>query len=185
MTGSSDGPVPGTDPVPRPANPLDDPAFVAGLRPIPSGPVAASGQWPAADLTGVGLDGLPLAIGIVGHPGPLLLCFLQTHCAGCEEFWRGVADPPGSDWPDGLSVVVVTRGPGSVDRSEVARLVGGAAVPVVMSDRAWADYRITGYPFFVLVDPALRTVVGETVGFGWTDVQSMVRSAVRASTDDR
>jgi hypothetical protein len=50
----------------------------------------------------------------------------------------------------------------------------GAGVPLVMSDAAWADYRVTGYPFFVLVDAAHGTVVGETVGFGWSDVRSMI-----------
>ncbi len=163
-------------------NPLDDLAFVAGLRPIPTGPVRASERWTAADLIGLGLDGRPLEVRIGGHPGALLLCFLQTHCDGCGEFWRGVGAPPGSDWPDPISLVVVTRGPDSVDRSEVARLADGTGtVPVVMSDQAWADYRVTGYPFFVLVDPVPGTVVGETVGFGWADVQAMVR----ASTDAR
>jgi hypothetical protein len=180
----SDGPDPQSPKaaagLPGRANPLDDPQFVAGLRPIPTGPPAASEQWPAADLTGQGLDGHRLVVRIDGQPGPLLLCFLQTHCDGCEEFWRGVGDPPGSDWPDPLSWAVVTRGPDSVDRSEVTRLAAGAvtrAVPVVMGERAWADYRVTGYPFFVLVDPTHGTVVGETVGFGWPDVEAMVRMA--------
>jgi hypothetical protein len=36
---------------------------------------------------------------------------------------------------------------------------------------------VTGYPFFVLVDAPNRTVVGETVGFGWSDVISMIGAA--------
>ena len=55
--------------------------------------------------------------------------------------------------------------------------------PVVMSDDAWSDYRVLGYPFFVLVEPATLTVVGETVGFGWSDVVSMIRSAGSAGSD--
>jgi hypothetical protein len=50
-------------------------------------------------------------------------------------------------------------------------------VPVVMSDRAWVDYQVMGYPFFVLVDPDSRSVIGETVGFGWADVVSMIRTS--------
>ena len=81
-------------------------------------------------------------------------------------------------------MVGVTRGADTVDRSEVAALAAGprerAGSPVVvMSDRAWADYRVTGYPFFVLVDPAAGRVVGETVGFGWSDVRVMVQQATR------
>jgi hypothetical protein len=51
------------------------------------------------------------------------------------------------------------------------------SVPVVMTDAAWSDYRVTGYPFLVLVDPETRTVIGETVGFGWSDVHAMIRAA--------
>ena len=41
---------------------------------------------------------------------------------------------------------------------------------VVMSDSAWADYRVTGYPFLVLIDPPGRRILAETVGFDWADV---------------
>ena len=110
----------------------------------------------------------------------MLLCFLQTQCDGCDEFWRGLGGLPDAGWPEGLSVVAVTKGPGTVDRSEVVRVAAAAGqVPVVMSDRAWADYRVTGYPFFVLVDPSAGTVVGETVGFGWSDVHAMIRAVSR------
>ncbi len=46
-----------------------------------------------------------------------------------------------------------------------------------MSDTAWAEYRVSGYPFFVLVDPAARKVVGETVAFGMDDVLALLRGA--------
>ena len=114
---------------------------------------------------------------IGSYRGPLLLCFLHVRCDGCEEFWRGLATGTEPGWPDALSAVAVTKGPDSVDRAEVARAATGvAAVPVVMSDRAWTDYRVTSYPFFALVDPVLGSVVGETVGFGWPEVLSMVRA---------
>ncbi len=170
------GPGPGA---PLGASPLSDPAFVAGLRPIPSGPLLPAEQWPAADLVGEDPAGRPVELRIHDRSGPVLLCFLQTRCDGCAEFWAGLGDLPGDDWPDDLTVVGVTRGTDTVDRSEVARLAVGAgertrAPAVVMSDRAWADYRVTGYPFFVLVDPALGRVVGEAVGFGWSDIRAMV-----------
>lgn len=182
-------PVPGqataiTEPEASPVHPLADPAFLAGLRPIPTGPLVPSEQRPAVDLEGEDPTGDPVEIRIATRAGPVLLCFLQTRCDGCEEFWRGLGAPPGSGWPDGLSLVAVTHGPDTVDRSEVARLSAGTGtVPVVMSDRAWDDYRITGYPFFVLVDPGPSLVVGETVGFGWSDVRAMVEAAVVAGED--
>ena len=62
--------------------------------------------------------------------------------------------------------------------AEVEAASGGlGSVPVVMTDAAWSDYRVTGYPFLVLVDPETRRVIGETVGFGWADVHAMIRAA--------
>jgi hypothetical protein len=146
---------------------------VAGLRPIPSGPLAGDERPAAQDIVGEGPTGRPVEVRLGSLGGPLLLCFLHIRCDGCQEFWSGLAECRRS-----LSVVAVTKGAGSVDRDEVARAAAEATdVPVVMSDGAWADYRVSGYPFFVLVDPTTRTVVGETVGFGWPDVHSMIRSA--------
>ena len=53
---------------------------------------------------------------------------------------------------------------------------GYGEVPVVMGDQAWTDYRVPTYPFFVVVDVPSRTIIGETVGLGWDDVISMIRS---------
>lgn len=164
-------PVPGGQ-VERP-NPLSDPAFRAGLRPIPSGPVEASGRRPAPAITGVDPAGDPVEVDVPGAGAPILLCFLHVRCDGCDEFWRGLRDVGPAGHPLGVDPVVVTRGPGSVDLAEVGRVAQGISLaPVVMSDRAWEDYRVTGYPFFVLVDDG--SITGETVGFGWEDVRSMI-----------
>ncbi len=166
-------------------NPLDDPVFVAGLRPIPSGSPSGSVSRPASDLAGVSPGGDRVEVVLAHLEGPVLLCFLHIRCDGCDQFWRGLADdvsaqPPGSsELPDTVTAVVVTKGPGSVDRVEVARVASGVTRTVVMSDQAWADYRVSAYPFFVLVDPGSMSVVGETVGFGWSDVRSMIRAGGR------
>ena len=86
-------------------------------------------------------------------------------------------DASAPELPADVSVVVVTKGPGSVDPAEVERAALGVdRVPVVMSDQAWDDYRVLGYPFFVLIDSRDGKVIGETVGFGWSDVASMVEA---------
>lgn len=167
----------------RPSSRLTDPSFAAGIRPIP---VGQAERHPAANVCGVAPDGAPVSVtlargGHVPSGGPsdrLLLAFLHVHCDGCEEYWRGFADPGRIGVPDGVSLAVVTKGPGSVAPDAVAHAAAGIdAVPVVMSDQAWSDYRVLGYPFFVLVELAGGTVVGETVGFGWADVLGMVASA--------
>jgi hypothetical protein len=72
---------------------------------------------------------------------------------------------------------IVTRGPESVDLGAVQQAAAGVLeVPVIMSEQAWIDYQVLGYPFFVMVDRESHAVVGETVGFGWADVNSMIRS---------
>jgi hypothetical protein len=163
---------------PAPGGPLSDPAFVAGLRPIPSGSATGQPSWPASDLKGTRPDGSSIEIRIADAGHPILLVFLNTRCDGCDEFWRGLGSPDGTALPGSVSAVVVTRGPAVLSAAEVEAASGGlGSVPVVMTDAAWSDYRVTGYPFLVLVDPGTRTVIGETVGFGWSDVHAMIRAA--------
>jgi hypothetical protein len=165
-------------PVERRGEPLDDPAFLAGLRPIPAGSPGTPAPWSAADIVGVSPSGDPMEIRIDGGAGHLLLAFLNTDCDGCEEFWRGFRDPDALGLPFGVSSIVITKGPGSLSSAEVALSANGIErVPVVMSDQAWIDYRVLGYPFFVLVDVVLNQVVGETVGLGWDDVIAMTGTA--------
>lgn len=139
---------------------------------------------PAGDLVGVAPDGSPVEVRCTaraGSPGdrrPLLVAFLHTRCDGCDEFWRGLVDSPAGQLPGSVDAAIVTKGPGTVAADEVRALsTGTASVPVVMSDRAWSDYRVLGYPFFALVDRVDGVVVGETVGFGWRDVISMISAA--------
>jgi len=157
---------------------MSDPAFVAGLRPIPSGPLEPGPPVPAGDISGVDPFGQPVDLRIADFTQPVLLAFLHIHCDGCQEFWRGFRDDSTSDLPPSVSAVVLTKGPESVPPDEVRQAADGVTrIPVIMGDQAWAEYRVTSYPFFVLVDPGTGTVVGETVGFGWSDVISMVRSS--------
>jgi hypothetical protein len=157
---------------------MSDSAFVAGLRPIPPGPLESGAPLPASDISGVDPFGRPVDLRIADFTRPVLLAFLHIHCDGCQEFWRGFRHDSNSDLPPSVSAVVLTKGPESVSTDEVRQAANGVTrVAVIMGDQAWADYRVTGYPFFVLVDPTTGTVAGETVGFGWSDVISMVRSS--------
>ncbi|MGH9097423.1 MAG: hypothetical protein ACRDWB_08365 [Acidimicrobiales bacterium] len=146
---------------------------MSGLRPIPTGSEDIPAPWPASDIRGVSPSGDAIEIRLAHREGRLLLAFLNTDCDGCEEFWRGSQDPDAAGIPAGTSVVVITKGPESLSPDEVGTSAAGIRVPVVMGDQAWADYRVLGYPFFVLVDRASKLVVGETVGLGWDDVLSM------------
>jgi hypothetical protein len=160
-----------------PPSPLSDPAFVAGLRPVASGVPGEAPDWPAADLEGVRPDGTPVVIGLDGMDRPLLLVFLASRCDGCAAFWEGLS--AGTDpCLDEVVTVVVTKGPDGVDITDLAARGAGFTGEVVMGPRAWADYRVTGYPFLVLVDPTTRRILAETVGFGWSDVSATVRAGL-------
>jgi hypothetical protein len=169
----------GPGPPARPTGPWADPGFVAGIRPIPSGVPGAPSPWPAVDVLGVGPHGRPVEVLLDQCDGHVLLAFLATQCPGCGEFWREMGGAGPAGLPAGVARIIVTRGPGTVSPDEVSDLVaGGGGAPVVMSDQAWADYRVHGYPFFVLVEVGSHTVIGETVGFGWSDITSMVAHAL-------
>lgn len=158
------------------SNPMSDPDFVAGLRAIPTGAPGEAPTWPAGDLHGVRPDGSPVTVSLDAIDRPLLLLFLAVECDGCDSFWRGLSGAGPEELPADVVPVAVTRGPDAVDAAEVAARAGGFAGDVVMGDGPWSDYRVTGYPFLVLVDPAGRRVLAEAVGFGWGDVASVVRT---------
>ena len=164
---------PPRDQPPRHPDPRTDPEFLAGLRPIPAGFGDAPAPWPASDILGVSPSGDRIEVRLAARGGRLLLAFLNTDCDGCEEFWRGLHDPDASGIPAGTAVVAITKGPETIRSDDVRKSAAGIRVPVVMSDQVWIDYRVLGYPFFVLVDRASNLVVGETVGLGWDDVLSM------------
>ncbi|MGH9078586.1 MAG: hypothetical protein ACRDYE_00630 [Acidimicrobiales bacterium] len=173
----------GSPTVPDPASPLTASAFVAGLRPIPTelGPVAdqPSAGEPASDIVGSSPtgDAVEVCIGDIG--GVVLVAFMATRCDGCEAFWQGFGGAGQPLLPPSVTPVIVTRGADTVAPAEVRRLAASTgAVQVIMSDDAWSDYRVFGYPFFVLVDASTRTVLAETVGFGWSDLIGLVRSSV-------
>ena len=143
----------------------------SGLRPIPTSQSFV--ERPAFDLVGVDPSGNRMEVSVIGHAGRTLLAFLAVDCFGCEEFWQGIGDAsilPGSS---NMARVVVTKERERIPHAKSARLSG---VPLVMSNAAWTDYRVLGYPSFLVVDGSSGMVVGETTAFGWDDVQSMIRS---------
>jgi hypothetical protein len=70
--------------------------------------------------------------------------------------------------------MIVTRGP---DREQPGRLRALAPdeVPVIMSSDAFADYRVPGSPYFILVH---RTIRGEGAAPTWEALSSLVTDAI-------
>jgi hypothetical protein len=162
----------------RSKDPFSDAGWMAGLRSVPTRKTEPGDVRIARDVIGTSPAGLPVEFLIDHLDRPALLAFLHTNCDGCDEYWSGFGHTDRGPWPHSVWPAIVTRGPESVGLADIQQAAAGVReVPVIMSDQAWIDYQVLGYPFFVLIEPESRTVIGETVGFGWADVISMIRSS--------
>jgi len=148
-----------------------DPAAATELAPPPARPRGPEALRAEA-LTGETPAGEPLTLAFEGAGSlPTLLAFLTSGCSTCQGFWETLGE---RRLPPGVQTVIVARGP---DRETPSRLrsLAPRGVPVVMSSRAWTDYRVPGAPYFVLVDGAIR---GEGVATTWQALASLVNDAI-------
>lgn len=153
---------------------VHDPAF-PGVRPGVVPPRA--GTTPAFDVAGVTPGDEAVAFGVAGAPVDTLLAFLSSGCATCEGFWRELRRPERLALPDGVRLVVVTKGPADESESAV-RALAPPEVPVVMSSQAWSDYQVPGSPYFLYVHGPSATVVGEGAAGSWRQVVALMRQAL-------
>ncbi|MGO9027495.1 MAG: hypothetical protein ACLQOZ_02545 [Acidimicrobiales bacterium] len=146
-----------------------------------SGPLTIGPQLPAErdsssapDVAGVTPEGDARAIPVGDGDRFTLLAFLSSGCSTCANFWTAFAAPERLGLPDGVRLVVVTKGP---ELEIAAEVRGRARVPVVMSTEAWGDYEVPGSPFFVLVDGRSGRRIGEGVASHFPQVADLVRRA--------
>lgn len=133
------------------------------------------------DISGHVPGGGERKISIVGTGHLTLLAFLSGSCITCAEYWERFDDPDSLDLPGvGTRLVIVTRGPQAESEAEVA-LQAPEDVPTVMSSRAWEDYSVPGSPYFILIDGASGTVLGEGSGTTWHQVQKLLQSSLADS----
>jgi hypothetical protein len=103
----------------------------------------------------------------------VLLIFVTTSCDGCRELF-GAADDPGAFGLEAHDeLVFVARDHEDADALSV--LVGGARA--LRSTAAFSAYRVSGAPFFALLDPAFSTVATEGVAWGVEPVRRAVVAA--------
>jgi hypothetical protein len=131
---------------------------------------------PAPTVAGVTPTGDARAIAVANSDDLTLLGFLSSGCTGCAAFWDALQDPGRLQLPDRTRVVIVTKGPDREVPSEVRSRTTGR-VPVVMSTDAWLDYQVPGSPFFVLVDGATGSKVGQGVASQVGQLAELVRRA--------
>jgi hypothetical protein len=136
----------------------------------------------AADINGAGLRDDATHIAVIGTRQRTMLAFLSSGCLTCHEFWTAFADSTRLDLPDDMRLVVVTKDAAEESVSALRRLAP-AGVPVVLSSGAWADYKVPGSPYFVLVDGRLGRVRGEGTGATWEQVKNLLRQASEDADD--
>jgi hypothetical protein len=157
----------------RRLGPASDAQADAGTA-VPEPPARArrDAELRAAPLVGTTPDGDPVTLSFDGAASaPTLLAFLTSGCSTCAGFWDTLGEPR---LPEGVQKVIVAHG---ADRERPGKLrsLAPAGVPVVMSSEAWAEYRVPGSPYFVLVDGGIR---GEGVATTWQAVSSLVSDAI-------
>jgi hypothetical protein len=130
----------------------------------------------APTIAGVTPTGDALAMAVTGHDTLTLIAFLSSGCATCAGFWEAFQRPGELGLPDGIRLVVVTKGPEMEIPAEV-QARSHNRTPVIMSTEAWADYEVPGSPFFVLVDGKAGRRIGEGVANHFSQVAELVRRA--------
>jgi hypothetical protein len=151
----------------RRLGPGTDPA----IAPPPSRSRTTAEDVVAPQLAGTTPDGDVVSLSFESSASaPTLLAFLTSGCSTCAGFWQSLGEPR---LPAGIQTVIVAHG---AERERPAKLreLAPESVPVVMSSQAWADYRVPGSPYFVLVDGTIR---GEGVATTWQAVASLVSDA--------
>jgi hypothetical protein len=161
---------------------VGDPTAAAAVAAPTAAPVTmmSPGSSPALDeapaIAGVTPAGDARAIAVDNSDDLTLLAFLSSGCTGCAAFWDALQDPGRLPLPERTRVVIVTKGADREIPTEVeARATG--RVPVVMSTDAWLDYQVPGSPFFVLVDGATGSKVGQGVASHVGQLAELVRRA--------
>jgi hypothetical protein len=170
---------PATD---APPGPEHHPRDHSASRPVavpftmgPPLPAERNHSW-APTLAGVTPRGDALAVAVAGSEALTLIAFLSSGCATCAGFWDALRHPDNLGLPDGIRLVVVTKGPEMEIPAEVMARTG-PGLQVIMSTEAWNDYEVPGSPFFALVDGSTGRRIGEGVAQRFSQVVELVRRA--------
>lgn len=141
---------------------------------LATAPPGSSSQ--PADVAGTSLDGGALTLAVTGTSHRTLLAFLSTGCGSCLPFWETFADPERSLLGNDVRVVIVAKGPEAESESRLHELAP-PDVPLVLSSRAWENYRVPVSPYFVLVDGPTGAILGEGSAPAWSQVVSLLEQA--------
>ena len=143
---------------------------------VRSGEVPTRPSRAATDVAGVAPDGSAVSVAVTGRDDLTLLAFLSTGCGSCHFFWDAFGADD-LDVPGDARLVIVTKS-AQAEQPGMVRKLAPTAVSVVMSSDAWDGYDVPVAPFFVLVDGASGTVVGEGAANTWEHVTALLHNAL-------
>jgi hypothetical protein len=128
------------------------------------------------DLSGATPSGDAIALSVAQTDHLTLIAFLSSGCSSCAGIRKAMVQSA-DELPQGVRLVVSTKGPELESPPEVGAKAAGADFPVVMSTTAWGDYEVPGAPFFVLVDGRRSRRIGEGIANTFPQVLDLVRRA--------
>jgi hypothetical protein len=134
------------------------------------------------DLSGATPSGDAIALSVAQTDHLTLIAFLSSGCSSCAVIWKAMVQSA-EELPQGVRLVVATKGPELESPPEVGAKAAGGDFPVVMSTAAWGDYEVPGAPFFVLVDGQRSRRIGEGIANTFPQVLDLVRRAQREIPD--
>ena len=132
----------------------------------------------ARDVLGVSVDGDAVAAAVTAVERVTLLAFLTSGCSSCLDFWTAFANPANRAVAGIESnLVIVTKSP-SVESPAAVAGVAPRDVSVIMSSDAFEDYQVAVAPYFVLVDGATSSVIGEGAASTFAQLDSLLGKAL-------
>jgi hypothetical protein len=141
-------------------------------------PPPERGTAPAATpIAGRTLSGDAFHVSFDAGGPNTLLAFLTTGCSTCQRFWDAFGDSAGRDLPADARLIIVAKDPSQESSSRLAR-VAPSGVPLAMSSDVWDSYDVPGAPYFVYIDGAAGTVLGEGSAEHWDQVLSLLTDAI-------
>ncbi len=140
--------------------------------PVPADMPIPEKAPPAVEIEGVNLNQEPLRVSVQGTGENTLLAFLSTGCLTCARFWEALA---GEELMASIDarVVAVTKGP-EEESAPAIQKIAPQHITTVMSSKAWADYEVPMYPYFVYIDDRTGEVKAGGAADSWEHVLSLL-----------
>ena len=131
----------------------------------------------AFDVIGATLDGGSAKVSLASGEGTALLAFLSSGCLTCQAFWHGLSAVEQQPLPGDARVVVVTKDRDHESPTRLRDLKGTSRTLVILSSKAWEDYKVDLSPYFIYVDSRSGQVLSEGAATSWDQVISLLRDS--------